>query len=655
MRETGRAKAFSAKQKKKQLQEKRLRKSQPETHHVADEHHSGASDPDDTAPFAVSRHRPPGSAQNRRVRSGSDAAGDAGGTGDADRMRKPRSKSRGLESKFVRMPHEAMEALKQQAQQPFHRLDETGLEVDYDSFYPESAIIPLPKRPAWSYDDSKEVLEEREQSYFQSWIESVHTEFQGDHLSYFEQNLEVWRQLWRVCEISDIILVVVDSRNPVLHFPPALHEYICKDLGKDVVLVFNKVDLVPRRTLLEWQKYFEGRFPGLKTACFSMYPKESFAQRGKRVRFKRYARAYGTVDILNACKSTPLTKEGTLVEWDSLIEEQLYRVRKYEAYQASKAATREKQDGFLGRSRRRQRLGNEKLEYDGYRRGPHGRDSDDDEVSAGYKRQGHSGVEQDDASSADSSVDDDDDEPLQGELESDPAARSDVVTIGMLGHPNVGKSSLINSLMGKKVVSTSKTPGHTKHFQTIHLAPRVRLCDCPGLVFPSLIPPQLQILSGMYKIAQVQEPYSVVQYLAERIPLETILGVSFIDDNDNKVDSEEDRGPREWSAWKICEAFAIQRGFLTARAARPDVYRAANLILRMACEGKIPWAYRPAGYFSLQTRDEEEPMGGREIPVDDQPESPFDDEAESLGNAESESHRYDVLDEVYVNDMSGAN
>ena len=40
------------------------------------------------------------------------------------------------------------------------------------------------------------------------------------------------------------------------------------------------------------------------------------------------------------------------------------------------------------------------------------------------------------------------------------------LTIGCCGIPNVGKSSVMNALIGKKVVSVSKTPGHTKHFQT---------------------------------------------------------------------------------------------------------------------------------------------------------------------------------------------
>jgi len=37
-------------------------------------------------------------------------------------------------------------------------------------------------------------------------------------LTPFEKNLEVWRQLWRVVERSDIIVQIVDSRNPLLFF-----------------------------------------------------------------------------------------------------------------------------------------------------------------------------------------------------------------------------------------------------------------------------------------------------------------------------------------------------------------------------------------------------------------------------------------------------
>lgn len=73
----------------------------------------------------------------------------------------------------------------------------------------------------------------------------------------------------------------------------------------------------------------------------------------------------------------------------------------------------------------------------------------------------------------------------------------------------------MNALKGKKIVSVSKTPGHTKHFQTIFLTPNVRLCDCPGLVFPSKVPKSLQVLMGSFPIAQWREPFTTVKYLGK--------------------------------------------------------------------------------------------------------------------------------------------
>jgi len=43
-------------------------------------------------------------------------------------------------------------------------------------------------------------------------------------------------------------------------------------------------------------------------------------------------------------------------------------------------------------------------------------------------------------------------------------------------------------------------------------------------------------------------------------------------------------------------AWALKRGFLTAKACRPDVYRAANHILRLALDGRINLSLRPPGF-----------------------------------------------------------
>lgn len=61
----------------------------------------------------------------------------------------------------------------------------------------------------------------------------------------------------------------------------------------------------------------------------------------------------------------------------------------------------------------------------------------------------------------------------------------DLVVIGMVGYPNVGKSSVINVLSKKKLVGVAAQPGKTKHFQTLYIDKDLMLCDCPGLVFPN--------------------------------------------------------------------------------------------------------------------------------------------------------------------------
>lgn len=158
-------------------------------------------------------------------------------------------------------------------------------------------------------------------------------------------------------------------------------------------------------------------------------------------------------------------------------------------------------------------------------------------------------------------------------------------TIGFIGQPNVGKSSLINSIFGKKVVSASRTPGHTKHFQTLHLTAGIRVCDSPGLVFPSIIDKNLQILSGIYNIAQVKDPYGPILYLAQRIDLCKILNINRSQDSTQPS-----------SVFYICEEYAQKCGFITSKAGRPDTYRAANFILRQVIDGKIVLSWTPPGY-----------------------------------------------------------
>lgn len=341
-------------------------------------------------------------------------------------------------------------------------------------------------------------------------------------VSYFELNLETWRQLWRVIEMSDILLIIVDIRYPVMMFPPYLYNYITNDLGKDMILILNKVDLAPPALVVAWKEYFTTQYPKLRIVMFTSFPcynlrnviAEEEGLKSRRKKGKLKMAAEGAQKLLETCQDLVGDKVD-LSSWHEKIQEEMHSEYDLDEVNIKDKIVIEKEDTSF-------------FKHESYRNG--------------------------------------------------------VLTIGCVGTPNVGKSSLMNALMGKKVVSVSRTPGHTKHFQTIFLTKTVCLCDCPGLVFPSTVPKQYQILMGSFPIAQVREPYTAIRFLAERLDLPKLLRLQHQDNDDT------------WSAMDICDAWAAQRHYFTAKAARLDSYRAANSILRMALEGKICMHAYPPGW-----------------------------------------------------------
>ena len=59
------------------------------------------------------------------------------------------------------------------------------------------------------------------------------------------------------------------------------------------------------------------------------------------------------------------------------------------------------------------------------------------------------------------------------------------ISVGFIGYPNTGKSSIINTLRKKNVCNVAPIPGETKVWQYITLMRKIYLIDCPGIVPPT--------------------------------------------------------------------------------------------------------------------------------------------------------------------------
>jgi nuclear GTP-binding protein len=57
------------------------------------------------------------------------------------------------------------------------------------------------------------------------------------------------------------------------------------------------------------------------------------------------------------------------------------------------------------------------------------------------------------------------------------------MTVGVVGFPNVGKSSLINTLKRAKASAVAAQAGHRKELQSVQLERGLRIVDSPGVIF----------------------------------------------------------------------------------------------------------------------------------------------------------------------------
>ncbi|EPQ29390.1 uncharacterized protein PFL1_03145 [Pseudozyma flocculosa PF-1] len=168
------------------------------------------------------------------------------------------------------------------------------------------------------------------------------------------------------------------------------------------------------------------------------------------------------------------------------------------------------------------------------------------------------------------------------------------ITVGIFGAPNVGKSSLINSLKRARVCSVASTPGHTKVVQGVMLDKSVRLLDCPGIVFSDetggatsglsaeeiVMRKQSALLRNVVKVELVEDPVTPVEAIMARVEdqeLADVYGLEFFQSGD---------------AQDFLMRLAIQRGRML-RGGKIDIEGTARTVLHDWNVGRIKYFTQP--------------------------------------------------------------
>ena len=137
------------------------------------------------------------------------------------------------------------------------------------------------------------------------------------------------------------------------------------------------------------------------------------------------------------------------------------------------------------------------------------------------------------------------------------------VTCAVVGFPNVGKSSVINSLARSRVCTTSATAGSTKTTQEVAIDKAVKLLDSPGVLFGGSA--EKQAMRGALSASALADPIDGAIALLERCN-QTQLALHY-----NSKPCQSNRA--------FLAQLAQKRGMLKAGGI-PDLDKAARQILQ---------------------------------------------------------------------------
>lgn len=153
-------------------------------------------------------------------------------------------------------------------------------------------------------------------------------------------------------------------------------------------------------------------------------------------------------------------------------------------------------------------------------------------------------------------------------------AQSFPVSVGVVGYPNTGKSSVINALKGKASAGVSSVSGYTKGRQNIRVGSKIKIIDTPGVIAES--DDKKSVKLAITASRNIKKDPDLVVFELIKDYKDALIDFYELDAQEvGALDDEE-----------FLEAIAIKRNRLK-KGGEPDTNTTAKMILQDWQKGKI--------------------------------------------------------------------
>ncbi|EUB54386.1 Nucleolar GTP-binding protein 2 [Echinococcus granulosus] len=187
------------------------------------------------------------------------------------------------------------------------------------------------------------------------------------------------------------------------------------------------------------------------------------------------------------------------------------------------------------------------------------------------------------------------------------------ISVGIIGYPNVGKSSIINAMRSKRVCKVAPVAGETKVWQYVTLLKSIYLIDCPGVVYPDGDTEAEMVMKGVVRVEYLKQPEMYIPEVLERVKPEFMqqrYGLPNFDPTCHPLftESVSEQNTAEMVAasaieysptarWPVdanlfLELVAKKTGKLL-KGSEPDIITTAKRVLNDFQRGKLPYFVKP--------------------------------------------------------------